>query len=125
MQEELLDRNRDADLRVYAVWFNMYPNDAKERWPAQVLDDARVIHFWDEQKAVGRWYLERIAGMDATRAPESAENEGPVLWDAYLVYGPESRWDSAPTGLRRWGRTILSTREDLRESFTRLLVHPR
>src|SRR5262245_28204503 len=109
---------------MYAVWFNMYPNDEKDRWPAAVLHDARVTHFWDEQKAVGRWYFERIGEMDPTRAPDSVELEGSVLWAAYLVYGPESRWDAAPTGLRRWGRTVLSTQEAFRESFN-LLVHPR
>ena len=43
------------------------------------------------------------------------------LWDAFLVYGPESRWDAAPTGLRRWGRTILATRDALREAVEGLV----
>lgn len=124
MQLELLEKNRDADVRVYAVWFSMYPTDMKERWPADVLADARVVHFWDEQKSVGRWYMERIDGMSATLAPDSKGVAGPILWDAYLVYGPESVWSDAPSGLRRWGRTIVGTREPFRESFHALLARP-
>jgi hypothetical protein len=38
----LLSVNPKAPLRVYAVWFNMYPGDARERWRADRLTDPRV-----------------------------------------------------------------------------------
>jgi len=106
---------------VYAVWFSMYPTDLRERWPADVLTDSRVVHFWDEPKSVGRWYGERFQQIESRVAPGSSGLGGAILWDAYLVYGPESRWEDSPTGLRRWGRTIVRTQEALREAVTELL----
>ena len=116
VQQEILEKRADADLRVYAIWFSMYPTDQRENWPADVLTDPRVVHFWDEGKTVGRWYMSRIEQMQHARTPGSAGLGGNTLWDAYLVYGPESRWSDAPGGLRRWGRTILGTQEALREA---------
>ena len=106
MQEHILTKHADADLSVYAIWFNMYPTDSRDRWPAEVLTDSRVVHYWDERKDVGTWYGERLGEMASSVAPDAVENEGPILWDAYLVYGPEARWNDAPTGLRRCSRTI-------------------
>lgn len=121
VQEELLETQKQADLRVYAIWFSMYPTDLRERWPADVLTDPRVVHWWDEEKAVGRWYAQRSTDMQDRLAPGSTPVGGTILWDAYLVYGPESRWDDSPTGLRRWGRTILQTREPFRQAVETLL----
>ena len=121
MQEEILDKHPDADLQVYAVWFSMYPTDERENWPGDILTDNRVVHYWDETRSVGRWYMERIREIDSMRAPETGGLAGNTLWDAYLVYGPESRWDQAPTGLRRWGRTILRTQEGLRDAVAALV----
>ena len=41
-RENVLETNRDAPLRVYAVWFNMYPGDEREHWRTDLLIDARV-----------------------------------------------------------------------------------
>jgi hypothetical protein len=119
VQEELLAKHGDADVRVYAIWFSMYPTDLRERWPADVLTDRRVVHLWDEQKNVGRWYGERERDIETHVAPDSSGLGQPILWDAYLVYGRASRWDEAPTELLRWGRTILRTKESLHEAATR------
>jgi hypothetical protein len=122
VQEEVLETNPEADLRVYAIWFSMYPTDLRERWPADVLTDPRVVHYWDDARTVGRWYAERTDGMGDALAPGSTGLGGTILWDAYLVYGPESHWNDAPTDLRRWGRTILAARESLREAVADLVL---
>lgn len=116
VQQEVLERQPKANLQVYAIWFSMYPTDQREAWPGDVLTDPRVVHFWDEEKTVGRWYMNRIAQIQPARAAGSAGLGGNVLWDAYLVYGPESQWSDSPGGLRRWGRTILGTQEALRDA---------
>lgn len=121
MQEALLDKHSDADLRIYAVWFSMYPTDRRENWPSDVLTDPRVVHWWDEGKVIGRWYMEQIADMQAARAPASAGYAGDILWDAFMVYGPDAKWDAAPTDLRKWGRTILGTSDDLKAEFERVV----
>lgn len=99
----------------------MYPTDMRERWPADVLTDARVVHWWDEEKRVGRWYGQRMRDIEHRLAPGSAGLGGTILWDAYLVYDPAARWDGAPTGLRRWGRPILKTSEPFSEAVDRLV----
>jgi hypothetical protein len=106
---------------VYAIWFSMFGTEQRDDWPADILTDRRVTHWWDEGKAVGRWYMPRIGQMRDTLAAGSGGFAGNVLWDSYLVYGPEAQWDESPTGLRRWGRTILRTQEGLREAFAALL----
>ena len=121
MQEELLDTHADADVRVYAIWFSMFGTEQRDDWPPDILTDRRVTHWWDEGKAAGRWYMPRIDEMRDTMASGSGGFAGNVLWDSYLVYGPEARWDDSPTGLRRWGRTILRTQEGLREAFAAVL----
>jgi hypothetical protein len=99
----------------------MYPTDRRENWPDDILTDPRVVHYWDEEKVIGRWYRQRMEEMRGARAPRTVGLAGDVLWDAYLVYGPEARWDEAPTGLRRWGRTILRTQDGLRDAVAALL----
>ena len=114
----MLDKHKDADVRVYAIWFSMFGDERRDDWPADLLTDRRVTHWWDEGKTVGRWYMPRIGQMRETMSAQSTGFAGNVLWDAYLVYGPEARWEDPPTGLRRWGRTILRTQNGLRDAFT-------
>ena len=116
----MLNAHKDQNLKIYAVWFSMYPGDLRERWPAAALPDRRVLHYWDEEKEVGEWYAHRMHTMRDQLAPDSKGVEPPILWDAYLVYGPDARWDDAPTGLLRWGRTVLHTKEALREAVEAL-----
>ena len=125
MQAELLQKYPTANLRVYAVWFNMYPGDARARWPATLLSDVRVIHRWDEPKAVGTWYAARSALMRTQLTVGSRWGEGAVLWDSFLLYGADSRWDDAPTNLIHWGRSIVAGRETLREDFEKLFSSKR
>jgi hypothetical protein len=121
VQQDLLEKHEDTDLAVYAIWFNMYPSDAREQWPADLLTDSRVVHYWDEARNVGTFYGNRFKEMESTVAQNSSGVGAPVLWDAYLVYGSDARWDDAPTGLRRWGRTIMRTQDSLRQSLDEVL----
>lgn len=123
MQHDLLAKYPTANVRVYAIWFDMFPGDAKSKWPASLLTDARVTHLWDEEKLVGRWYGQRTAMMRPQLSPGSAWN-GSILWDSYLLYGAHARWTEAPTGLIRWGRTIVAGRDTLRRDFVQLFGPP-
>ena len=120
MQTELLQKYPRANLRVYAVWFNMMPADARAKWPANLLPDSRALHRWDEPKAAGTWYGPRTDGMKSQLAPGSAWRNGDILWDAYLLYGTDARWDDAPTRLIHWGRTIVAGRDTLKADFEML-----
>ena len=69
MQTELLAKYPKADLRVYAIWFNMFPGDARSKWPPSLLTDHRVIHRWDEGKIVGMWYGSHTTEIRAELSP--------------------------------------------------------
>jgi hypothetical protein len=106
-----LAKHPSAKLRVYAVWFNMYPGDARAKWPSGLLTDPRVVHFWDEQKIVGTWYGQHPDYLNSDK----------VFWDAFILYGPEAQWEDSPSHRVSMGRTIVSKREELRKSLLPLL----
>ena len=111
MQKQILNANPDSDLKVYAVWFNMYPGDDQSRWPRRIFSDPRVVEYWDQDKTIGRWY-----GKNVTRG-----GDGHIEWDAYFLYGSDAVWGEQPEPLLSWGRTIVGTREQLRSAITPLL----
>lgn len=112
MQHELLEKNPAARVRVYAVWFAMYPGDDRDDWPRDLLSDPRVIHFWDEEKQLGKFYKKHFDMTDY--APEA-------LWDAYILYDREATWESAPSEPVIVGSTIVSTREHLAAEWPQVL----
>jgi hypothetical protein len=126
VQKDVLDAHKDAQLRVYAVWFDMVEGDARDRWPPELLTDRRVVHFWDEERTVGRFFARRTQSeeMENALTPNSNGLGQAVLWDSYLVFGPESRWEDEPGGIRRWGRTINRTRQGLLDAVNALLAAP-
>lgn len=102
----------DLDVAVYAVWFDMIDTDSRSRWPSGVLVDPRVRHWWDEGKAVGRWY---------GRHPDYGDDPELVVWDTYFLYGPDAEWqEQGPTELASWGYTIWEHREKLRRDLLAL-----
>jgi hypothetical protein len=109
VQDEVLGANPDADIQVYALWFNMLPGDARGEWDPRLLTDERVTHFWDEEKLAGRFFA------------ETEKFFSPIAWDAYYLYGPEARWDDRPAPLVSWGYTIMGKRNQLQEDFSDLL----
>ena len=83
--------------------------------PDDLLSDLRVVHFWDEEKMLGRWYEENV-----TRIGEPGDDR--VEWDAYFLYGVGTTWDEQPPSHVSWGRTIVETREQLRNDLSDVLV---
>jgi len=125
VQTELLQKYPKANLRVYAVWFNMLANDSRSKWPPNLLTDARVIDRWDEPKADGTWYGQRTSSIRLQLTPDSKWGDGEVLWDSFLLYGANARWDDVPTDLIHWGRTIVAGRETLKIDFEKLFTSKR
>lgn len=113
MQQEILAANPGADVRIFAVWFNILPRDTRGGRPADLLTGPRVTQFWDENHLAGTAF-----------APLAHWKRGPV-WDAYFLYGPQASWPSTPTGFAppqpaSWGRTVFSTRDQLKGDFEKL-----
>ena len=107
MHEEILKKNATPDLRVYAVWFKMMPSDDRGARPDAFLEDSRVIELWDEPRALGRWLASEPQFGD-----KGLVDEG-VMWDTFLLFGRESRWEGVPTHLVSSGHTIVSERKRL------------
>jgi hypothetical protein len=120
VQTQLLDKYRKANLKVYAVWFNMMPADTRAKWPSTLLTDPRVVHLWDEPKTMGRWFAPLTPALRPRRSDGSAWSDGDILWDAYLLYGADAKWNETLTGPIHWGRTIVAGRETLQQDFGRL-----
>ena len=109
MQQDILARHPDADLRVYAVWTAKLFGDARERWDGAGLTDPRVVHLWDERNLTGQWAVKDLAGYD-----------GPD-WDTYLLFGPDARWTAEPPELLGSGFTVVDEGEQLARSLQRLI----
>lgn len=127
VQRDLLEHYPNAKLHVYAIWFDMLASDARSRWSSTLLTDPRVIHRWDEPKAVGRWYAQHVSSMRPLLTPESRWGDGDVLWDSWTLYGPKASWastETAPTDLIHWGRTIVASRETLKADLERFFGAP-
>ena len=121
VQQALLGPNANARVRVYAVWFNMFPGDARQRWRDDLLSDTRVAHYWDEQRLVGRLYFQGLPQIWEKRAAETVPPEDLVLWDAYLLYAPNAQWRDQPPDVVSWGATILRTADRLTRDLETVL----
>jgi hypothetical protein len=105
-------------VRVFAVWFRMYPGDEESRWPRTILTDARVEHRWDEPKMAGRWFFEHLRDLRPARAvsgrfPQRVD----AMWDTWMLFDRKATWKDRPDGLVSWGYPIMATRGQLQEDL--------
>jgi hypothetical protein len=107
VQDEILAKNTAANLRVYAVWFDMLFGDSRAKLDGDGMVDRRVVHLWDEQKTVGNWYSANVTHGEMT------------TWDFYALYGPEARDLNAPVAT---GGTIIGDHDQLAASIRPLLA---
>jgi len=110
VQHDILAAHPTAKLRVYAVWFNMLWGDSRGGWDSTLLADQRVTHYWDAQRQVGSWLGQQLVG-DST-----------ILWDHYLLFGPDARWEQAPGPLLSEGGTVVATEQQLTQAIGPLLA---
>lgn len=97
VRENILKKYPDEEITVYAVWFNMIPGDRKERWNPKQLDDARVTHYWDQDRVVGKWISANV---------KDCEHLGPVDWDSYYLFDSDGEWDDTLQGIKACGTPI-------------------
>lgn len=113
IQEYALKRNPALAVKVYAIWYEMYPGDSPDDFPAAraLMPDRRVTHFWDPGKDVGRWFHGFVP----------SDVRGGIEWDAFYLFDETSVWNDTPTGLLTSGRTILKDRRNLTSKIAELL----
>ncbi len=105
VQKEILDARPEADLRVYAIYFEMVEDDrgAKSRVkPSDLLDDPRVTSFWDDGRIAGRWFDENV-----TKLGERQGDPDRIEWDSFILFGREARWGDTPPDHVSWGRPLV------------------
>lgn len=105
VQTEVLNQYPEVKLKVYTVWYEMYPGDSPKAFPTakKIMPDVRVQHFWDQPKTTGKWFKKNVP----------SDYTGKIMWDAYYLYGPDATWVETPGTPVSWGRTILETRKEL------------
>ncbi len=109
MQTQLLAQNPAAELRVYAVWLPMLGGDAHEKRNGNNMPDARMMHFWDGNYAIGQWFAKQVDGYEG------------IAWDVYYLYGPDATWETIPSPLIGSRSTIYGERQTLKMQVSTLL----
>ena len=105
-------------MRVFVVWFNMYPGDRESRWPREIFTDSRIIQAWDEPKVAGRWFMSHLSELRPSRGGDGRfPQRDDALWDTYLLFDRTATWDDTPNGLLSWGFTVMRTRPQLAKDF--------
>jgi hypothetical protein len=106
VQDDLLAKYRDRDLKVYVIWLTVLRTDARSEWPRNEIVDPRATHYWDEGKVVGA----------AIAAREELKSWRPVAFDIWAMYAPGTTWSAEAPRPNGSGRTILRTRDQLRQA---------
>lgn len=117
VDDYILKRYPELPIRVYAIWYEMYPGDSPDDFPAarRLMPDRRVTHWWDPSKDVGRWFTKVVP----------TDLKGDIQWDAYYLYGKQASWEEEPPSpLLTWGRTILRDRKKLSDEIEHLAGPP-
>ena len=109
MQTEILEEHLDSDVRVYVVWFSMLEGDSRSGWDECVMSDPRATHLWDEKGLASRAFAREVEGA------------APPVWDAYLLYGPETAWGDGPPQPISSGYTVYGARQELKKNILPLL----
>jgi hypothetical protein len=84
VQDNILEKHPEAELRVYVAWLPMLPTDGRFRVADLMVDD-RVRQFWDGDRLLGT-YFAKLTGADA----------GAVAWDVFFLYPPDASWGDRP-----------------------------
>src|SRR6266550_4569217 len=114
VQHDILEKYPRADLFVYTVWLPAVMRDTRSAWQSSTMPDHRVTNVWDEDGVISDWFSHHLDG------PRSRT----IIWDAYLLYGSQCRWDdksTAPSQLVSRGGTIIGSFSDLRANLIPLL----
>lgn len=91
IQENVLAREADPDLRVYLAWVPMFRGMERDVPRAMgEMPDPRAAHYWDGDSLLVKGYRQTL-GMQ-----EDA-------WDIFLIYGPDAAWEGdAPPAPQFW-----------------------
>ena len=98
---------------MFAIWLPMLDGDSRSAWDSNVLNDARVIDFWDGGRIAGKWFADKQLG--------GLGGPGSIVWDAYYAFPSNSTWRSEPRGTLAAGSDIIDNVSTLEDDFVPLL----
>lgn len=108
-------------MRVFAVWFRMYPGDEESRWPRTIFTDPRVQQRWDEPKLAGRWFLDNLRDLKPSRRVDGKfPQRVDAMWDTWMLFDRRATWNERPDGLVSWGYPIMATRGQFQDDLESL-----
>ncbi len=108
MRSNILEKYPSSGVRVYVVWFNMLPGDSRNLVDRKVLNDRRVVNYYDPDRVVGTWFAQH------------SEGGGGIVWDAYFLYGADASWLAEPGPLVSSGGSVIGSSSDLAQAFGKL-----
>ena len=106
---EILQKNPSESVAVFAVWFAVLGPDSSSQVDTSLLDDPRVIQYWDSDGEISAFLTEHA---DQLGLPEDG-----LFWDAYLLFDPDADWEAVPTELIGWGAPVVTTIDELTEEL--------
>lgn len=107
MQQNILDQDADDNLRVYSIWLPMLGSDDRPRVRTSLMVDPRVRHFWDGDRAIGRW----LGGMEDAKR---------TAWDVFFLFGPDATWKEKPEPMVAHGFPIIRHVDALKSGLLRI-----
>jgi hypothetical protein len=93
IQSKVLEKIKNPDVRVYAVYLPILRGDAESSVTAATkrLPDGRVSYFWDGKGETAQSY-----------APVLKLPAGYVAWDVYMVFNRDAEWKTEPPAPDYW-----------------------
>jgi hypothetical protein len=109
VRENVLERRSD-DLRLFVVWMPMLATDARDEIDAELMGGDRVRQYWDADRMLGT----HLAEIDLGGLGYAG-----IVWDAFFVFGPDSRWEGRPSGLAGSGAPVIAETAELESALLR------
>ena len=91
----------------------MLATDARSEWDDSIFDDPRVLNLWDEDRVLGQ-------GL-GQRDELNAGRFGPIVWDAFFVFGRDSEWRATPSFLLGSGTPVIGEASKLESAVAKAL----
>lgn len=107
MQSEVLEAHPGQPLAVYVVWSNQLPSDSRGGWDPGLLDDPRIIEYWDGDGVTARWLFSNREAIGFEFFG------GAAVWDSSLLFGPDATWAAVPSPIEHLGYTVIRQRAAL------------
>ena len=98
---------------MFAIWLPMLAGDSASSIDHRVLDDPRVVTFWDPRRIVGNWFANHAIG--------GLGGAGYTVWDAFFGFARAARWTTTPTRVVATGSEIIGHTGALEHAFIPLL----